>query len=103
MNIVRLKCWIDHQPGPNNNPTMYAEADVEFPTTGYSVELQKHEPQDEGQDNLVLDLLVDEPGSGDATGSAVTTETARYQEHADVRYKDVTLVARFRCSVEEVH
>jgi hypothetical protein len=76
----------------------------------YEARLEKHDPQDEGGDNLVLDLVI-EPSNG--TDNPVREEVppeVRYEEQTEVRYsgpaeawyEDIVIVSRTRFPVDRV-
>ena len=59
------------------------------PTTGYGVELRRHEPQ-QAEDELLLDLVVEKP-----TGivlQVVTGVPVEYEEVIERRYESVSIL-----------
>ena len=66
--------WHDHMPGPGSTPTLHVTGTCTFDTTGYSVELQKHEPQGINPKDLLTDVPV------------------RYDEETAMEYDTVSIV-----------
>jgi hypothetical protein len=72
----------------------------------YEARLEKNDPQDEGEDTLVLDLVI-EPSNG--TDNPVREEVP-YEEQTEVRYsgpaeawyEDIVVVSRNRFPVDRV-
>jgi hypothetical protein len=80
------KAGLDRTPG--DQPALHVSGRCEFPTSGYTVRLQRHAPQGINPFDLLLDLIITEP-----TGpvSQVATEVnASYQEPTNVEFKSVT-------------
>jgi hypothetical protein len=75
------EAWIDLMPGPGEEPTLHVTGVCECPTTGWSAELTKHEPQGGNPRDLLLDLVRHEP-----TGSVnpvITMVPVSYTERAE--------------------
>jgi hypothetical protein len=63
----------------------------EFPTTGYSVELRRSEPQGTYPGELSLDLVIQVPKPTDPVQEVITTVIAEYQEETETDYDAVTI------------
>jgi hypothetical protein len=60
-----------------------------FNTTGWSVELRRHEPQGINPSDLLLDRVVHAP---EASGEAITDVAVRYEHETDFEYETVTIL-----------
>ncbi len=94
--------WHDHMPGPNSNPTLHVTGSLKVNTGGYSARLEKHEPQDAGENALVLDLVVEGPADGDVVTQALTKVPVEYVENTETEYRSVVINSRFVLPVQEV-
>ncbi len=90
----------DHMPpGP---ATLRVTGICTFPSTGYSVQLFRHEPQGINPRDLLLDKIVIAPT--DIVGPAITDVEVRYEEITDFEYDTVTILPDGpSIPVEEVH
>ncbi len=80
--------WMNRQPpGP---ATLNVAGECEFPSGGFTVELQRHEPQGFNPRDLLLDKIVTPP-SGPAT-AAVTAVEVRYCEETTASFDTVTIL-----------
>jgi hypothetical protein len=61
-----------------------------FNTTGWSVELRRHEPQGFNPKDLLLDRIVEAPQA--AAGEAITDVEAKYEEETEFEYETVTIL-----------
>jgi hypothetical protein len=102
VTVKDVQAWVNRMPGPDAQQTFHARVELEFNTTGYSAELVRHEPQDEGDSTLVLDLVINRPNPDDAVGDAITPDTAEYSEPTDTVYQNLILVSRTTIPVQVV-
>ena len=63
----------------------------QFPTSGYSVALERSETQGPNPRELFLELVVHEPGPTDPVQDVVTEVDAVYQEETHTEYDTVTI------------
>jgi hypothetical protein len=78
----------DHMPpGPAR---LQVRGSCRFPTTGYTVELRRHEPQGINPKDLLLDKVV-QPPSG-VIGPGSSDVEVRYEEQTDFEYDTVTIL-----------
>ncbi len=78
----------DHMPpGP---ATLRVVGICSFPTTGYGVELRRHEPQGINPKDLLLDRIVTPPTGIIGPGS--NDVEVRYEEQTDFEYDSVTIL-----------
>jgi len=78
----------DHMPpGP---ATLRVRGTCRCPTTGYSVELRRHEPQGINPKDLLLDKVLTPPSGVIGPGSSDVE--VRYEEPTDVEYDTVTIL-----------
>lgn len=77
----------DRQPP---GATLHVRGTCRFPTTGFTVELRRHEPQGINPRDLLLDRIVYEPDIG---GDAITDVEVRYDEETTLEYDTVTILA----------
>lgn len=101
--LGRCRDWYashDHMPpGP---ATLRVTGICTFPSTGYSVQLRRHEPQGINPRDLLLDKIVIAPT--DIVGPAITDVEVRYEETTDFEYDTVTILPDGpSIPVEEVH
>jgi hypothetical protein len=82
------KAWLDRMPG--TQASMHVTGRCEFPSGGYRVRLERHEPQGINPRDLLLDLLIAEP-TGPVT-QVVTEEEVRYDQQTDLDYDSVTIL-----------
>jgi hypothetical protein len=82
------KAWLDRVPGAQ--PTLHVTGRCQFPSSGYFVRLERHEPQGINPSNLLLDLVITEP-TGPVT-QVVTEEEVHYDEEADLDFDSVTIL-----------
>jgi hypothetical protein len=82
------KGWLDQMPP--GRPTLHVTGHCEFPTGGYTVRLERHEPQGFNPRDLLLDLLITEPT--EAGSQAVTQLDVAYQEDTEVEFDSVTIL-----------
>jgi hypothetical protein len=87
-NCRDWEAWHDRMPGAQ--ATLHVTGRCEFPTSGYSVRLERHEPQGINPRDLLLDLVITEP-TGPVT-QVVTEEEVRYDEQTDLDYDSVTIL-----------
>ena len=90
----------DHQPpGP---PTLRVTARCECPQGGYTLRLERHEPQGINPKDLLLRLVVEAPEVGP---DVMTEERVEYVEETDMEYDTVSIVpdGPTGIKVEEVH
>jgi hypothetical protein len=81
----------DHMPpGP---ATLRVIGKCRFRTTGYKVELRRREPNPWHPNDLLLELIVEEPPPGSIVGPGFTTLEARYEEETDAEYETVTILS----------
>jgi hypothetical protein len=80
-------------PGPDARPgRLRVEGECVFPTTGYTVELIRHEPQGSNREDLLLRLVVTPPGPDDIVGQAFTTYPVCYEDDTTVHLRTVTIL-----------
>ena len=70
--------------------TLIVTATCTFPTTGFEIELRRHEPQGTNPEDLLLDKVVREPSG--VTGQAFTDVAVRYEEETDFGFRTVTIL-----------
>lgn len=70
--------------------TLIVSGTCTFGTTGWEVELRRHEPQGINPEDLLLDKVVHEPSG--VTGQAFTDVAVRYEEQTDFNYRTVTIL-----------
>lgn len=61
-------------------------------SSGYGVSLVRHEPQGTVAQDLLLDLVVAEPGPDEVVLPVLTTYTVRYEEESEVWFDTVTVL-----------
>lgn len=81
-----------HDFMPPREPRLRVTATCTAPTAGYAYELRRHEPQGINPADLLLDLVVTEPGAGGAVAAVVTETEVVYREETGVRYETVTVL-----------
>jgi hypothetical protein len=87
-NCGGWEAWHDREPpGP---AVLHVQGQCRFPTTGYSVELKRREPQGINPRDLLLERVVHEP-TGPVT-QVLTTVDVAYQEETEGPYDTVTIV-----------
>jgi hypothetical protein len=90
--------WHDRQPvGPS---VLYVRGKCEFPTAGYSVELEYHAPQGINPRDLLLNMVVHEPA--DPVADVITDVDVNYEEETDFEYDTVTILGYTSVPVEVV-
>jgi hypothetical protein len=82
------EAWHDRMPGVQ--PTLHVRGWCTFPSDGYDVHLERHEPQGVNPRDLLLDLVVRKPK--DPAAQVVTDEEVRYEEQTDSVYEAVTIL-----------
>jgi hypothetical protein len=82
------RAWLDRMPG--NGATLHVTCTCSFPTTGYSVALERREPQGINERDLLLELHVHEPSG--MVSEIVTEVDGRYSERTDTGYDTVSVV-----------
>ena len=94
------KAWHDNQPpGPAK---LYITGKCTFPTSGYSVELKRHEPPGFNPKIYILDKIVHKPSK--PGGDVITVVEARYEEKTNVHYEEIHILPdNAHVKVEEVH
>jgi hypothetical protein len=86
-----FKAWIDRMPGPGAQPKLIVVGDVQVPTSGWHVWLERRVPQGINPDILVLDVKARKPGG--IVLEVITTIPLRYEERPPQReYTQVTIV-----------
>jgi hypothetical protein len=94
--------YASHDHMPSGPPVLRVTGTCTFPTTGYEVQLRRHEPQGINAKDLLLDKIVIAPS--DPVAPVVTDVEARYAETTDVEYDTVTILPDGpSIPVEEVH
>ena len=71
---------------------LVVEGGCTFPSSGYEVDLVRHEPQGTVAEDLLLDLAVEGPGPDDIVLPVVTTYPVRYEDASDVWFDTVTVL-----------
>jgi hypothetical protein len=82
------EAWHDRMPG--KEPTLYVYGTAMCPTTGYSIELRRQEPQ--GINPLDLLLTVVEHAPSEPALDVLTPTPAGYSERTKFEYKTVSIV-----------
>lgn len=78
-------------PGPDAPPgVLVVEGECTLGSTGYTVELVRHEPQGINPRNLLLDLVVTPPGG--IVAPVVTKYPVRYEEETRTYFETVTIL-----------
>ena len=96
----RWYAWHDWMPG--SKPTLFVTGELSFVPTGSRARLEKHDPQDEGEGTLVLDLYIEaSEGSGDKAITTEVVQEVRYEEQTNTAYQDIMIVSRTRVPVEK--
>ena len=81
----------DRTPGPAGKwGTLSVKGKCTFPTSGYTVELRRHEPQGINHEYLLLEKVVHKP-TGTIT-QVVTVVPVRYSEVTETAYRFVTIL-----------
>jgi hypothetical protein len=83
-----FEAWHDWMPG--KPATMHVTGEVTFPTTGYTVSLRMHEPQGTDADDLLLDLVVEEPTG--PVNEVVTVVPVEFAMETDYRYTTASVI-----------
>lgn len=92
--------WHDWMPG--SKPTLFVTGELTLVSPGYRVRLEKHDPQDEGEETLVLDLLIEaSESSGDEAKTTEGIQEVRYEEQTNTSYQDIMIVSRTRVPVQK--
>jgi len=82
------KAWHDNQPpGP---ATLHVIGKCTFPTSGYSVELKRHEPQGINPQIYILDKIVHTPTGN--VSQIVTDVDVKYIEKTKAKYSEVHIL-----------
>jgi hypothetical protein len=80
--------FVDRQPpGP---PRLHVHGDCEFPTSGVTVELRRHEPPGSNPRDLLLDKIVHGPAG--PTAQVITRVGVHYDEETSADLDTVTLL-----------
>ena len=96
----RWYAWHDWMPG--SKPTLFVTGELTFVSPGYRARLEKHDPQDEGEETLVLDLYIET--SDGLVDKDITTEEVQevhYEEQTNNPYQDIMIVSRTRVPVQK--
>ena len=80
--------WHDRMPG--HPAQLIVTGTCTFPTSGFEVELRRHEPQGINPRDLLLDKIVTPPSG--AAADVVTDVEVRYEEITDADYDTVTIL-----------
>jgi hypothetical protein len=76
-------------PGPR---LLVVEGGCTFDSSGYEVSLVRHEPQGTVAEDLLLDLVVNPPGSDEIVLPVVSTYPVSYEEESRVWFDTVTIL-----------
>lgn len=80
-------------PGPDAPPGLLTvEGECTLASSGYTVELIRHEPQGTNPRVLLLDLVVTPPAPDTGVLPVVTKYPVRYEEETTVHYETVTIL-----------
>jgi hypothetical protein len=91
--------WHDWMPG--SPPTLHVSGELSFASPGYRASLKKHNPQEEGEETLVLDLIIEaSEDSGDKAETTEDVQEVRYREDTDTQYQNVMILSRTRVTVD---
>lgn len=82
------KAWIDRMPGAQ--PTLHVTGRCEFPTSGFSVRLERRAPQGIPPRDLLLDLVITDPTG--PVSQVITEVNVSYQEPSDDGHDSVTIL-----------
>lgn len=88
----KFEAWHDRMPV--KPPSIHVVGEVTFPTTGYTASLRKHEPQGIDEQDLLLDLIVEEP-----TGPVNEVITVVPVEHVEDSEFDYTTASVIDCAM----
>ena len=92
--------WHDWMPG--SEPTLFVTGELTLVSPGYRARLEKHDPQDEGEGTLVLDLYIEaSESSGDEAITTQEIQEVRYEEQTNTPYQDIMIVSRTRVPVQK--
>ena len=80
--------WHDHMPG--RPATLYVHGTCMCPTTGYSLELRRHEPQGINEKHLLLSVVEHEPNG--PVLEVITATPAGYSEETDFEYDAISIL-----------
>ncbi len=80
-------------PGPDAPPgVLSVEGECTLGSTGYTVELVRHEPQGTNPRDLLLDLIVTPPSPDEIVAPVLTNYPVRYEEETRVYFQTVTIL-----------
>ncbi len=80
-------------PGPDAPPgVLTVDGECTLGTTGYTVELVRHEPQGTNPRDLLLDLVVTPPAPDDIVAPVLTKYPVRYEEATRLYFQTVTVL-----------
>ncbi len=71
---------------------LVAEGGCTLPSSGYNVSLVRHEPQGSVLQDLLLRLVVKEPGPDEIVLPVLTTYPVRYEEESQIWFDTVTIL-----------
>ena len=80
--------WHNRMPG--SRPNLHVLGKCTFPTSGYTVELKRKEPQGINPTNLLLERTVRKPTG--PVSEVITEVEVHYQEETEAFYADVTIL-----------
>jgi hypothetical protein len=87
---------------PGSEPTLFVTGELTLVSPGYRARLEKHDPQDEGEGTLVLDLFIEaSEGLGDKIITTEEIQEVRYEEQTNTPYQDIMIVSRTRVPVQK--
>lgn len=77
---------------PGRPAVLVVEGGCTLGSSGYEVSLVRHEPQGAVAEDLLLDLVLKEPGPDAEVLPVLTTYPVRYEEESDVLFETVTIL-----------
>jgi hypothetical protein len=80
----------DHMPGPNKEWATTVSGVVTAPTSGWSVDLRKHEPQGINPWDLLLDLICTPPA--DSANDVLEDHNVEFVGPGEYEYLTVTVI-----------